>query len=92
MLCSTVVEMRPGSKGELGNGAKALVPEKGSEQGQDLKITTVKFAELLKKLPNVKSEEEEEKENRAVTTKDLDVLLQELRALRDEVKDLKSSS
>lgn len=54
MLCSTVVEMRPGSKGAaLHDGPKVLSLRKAKE-GEDMRIATVKFADLMKKLPNVK--------------------------------------
>jgi hypothetical protein len=38
----------------------------------------------------LQSEEEEEKENRAVTTKDLQLVLDELKALREELSKVKS--
>jgi hypothetical protein len=55
MLCSSVVEMRPGSKGGLGQSDK-ITSYKGqsSKNGQDMDIATMQFADLVKQLPNVK--------------------------------------
>ncbi|UZJ57169.1 hypothetical protein CBS101457_006489 [Exobasidium rhododendri] len=91
MLCGTVVEMRPGNKGGLDHGDKILTFKVGKE-GKDMVISKVKFTELLGKLPKVKSEEEEEKDNRAVTTKDLQLVLDELKALREELANVKSAA
>lgn len=56
MLCSAVVEMRPGSKGGLGQPNKISLLKSGnnSKDGVDLEITTTPFADLIKRLPNVK--------------------------------------
>jgi len=54
MLCSSVVEMRPGSKGGLGSTEKVTSFNGQNQSGQDVDITTVPFADLIKRLPNVK--------------------------------------
>lgn len=62
----------------------------GDEEGEeDLVISRVKFETLSKRLPVVKGQEEEEKEDK-VTAQDLHDVLSELKTLREELAKLKS--
>lgn len=56
MLCSAVVEMRPGSRGGLGQSNKVSSLKSGDngKDGIDMQIVTTPFADLIKRLPNVK--------------------------------------
>ena len=74
-----------------------LDPEIPSRDGQsadegeeDLVISRVKFETLSKRLPVVKGQEEEEKEEK-VTADDLRTVLSELKSLRQELAELKSA-
>ncbi|PWN91977.1 hypothetical protein FA10DRAFT_227803 [Acaromyces ingoldii] len=74
-----------------------LDPEIPSRDGQsadegeeDLVISRVKFETLSKRLPVVKGQEEEEKDDK-VTADDLRTVLSELKSLRQELAELKSA-
>jgi len=55
MLCGSVVEMRPGSKGGLGQSDKMTSHgSKSKKSGDDMNIAQVQFADLAKQLPVVK--------------------------------------
>lgn len=54
MLCSTAVEMRPGSKARSPNGEKAINVQDFVPEHEEAVITKESFTALLKKLPQVK--------------------------------------
>lgn len=54
MLCSSVVEMRPDSKGGIESTDKVTSFKDQDRSGQDVDITLVPFADLIKRLPSVK--------------------------------------